>query len=231
MKNRRFLRIFFYLLGLTVLAAGLALNTRTTLGVSPIVSVAYCLSVITGRNFGDTTFVWYTVFVLIEIALHLIRRVPNLKKVIAADLLQIVLSLVFTRFMNLFLAVIPEFETAYPDSFSGSFAGRFLFLLLAIVLTGLGAATSLFMRIIPNPGDGLVQGVSDFTGLSTGTSKNAVDLSCVVLTVVLSLLFLGRIVGVGVGTVAAVLGIGRVVALYDKICGRQLKSLVLKGEG
>ena len=217
MKNKRVLRIFFYLLGLAILAAGITLNTKTTLGVSPIVSVAYCLSEITGWNFGNTTFMWYTFFVFLEVLLHLIKKAEDWRRKITADLLQIVVSLIFTRFMNLFSAVIPVFETAYPDSFAGSFWGRFLFLLLAIVLTGVGAAMSLFMRIVPNPGDGLVQGISDFWGLKTGLAKNLVDLSCVLLTAALSLLCLRRIVGIGIGTLAAMLGTGRVIALYNRL--------------
>ena len=230
MKSKRFLRIFYYLLGLAVLAAGITLNTKTTLGVSPIVSVAYCISEISGWNFGNTTFLWYTFFVLIEVVLHLIRRTGDWQKKIAADLLQIVVSLIFTRFMNLFSAVIPVFETAYPGSLAGSMGGRLLFLLLAIVLTGVCAALSLFMRIVPNPGDGLVQGISDFFGLKTGLSKNLVDMSCVLLTLVLSLLFLRRIVGIGIGTVAAMLGIGRVVALFESCCGEYLKTVVQESE-
>lgn len=226
MKRKKFLRIFCYLLGLVILAAGITLNTKTTLGVSPIVSVAYCVSEISGWNFGDTTFLWYTVFVLIEVILHLIQKSGDWQKKIAADLLQIVISLIFTRFMNLFTALIPIFETAYPSSFAGSFVGRFLLLLLAIVLTGVGAAMSLFMRIVPNPGDGLVQTISDFFGLKTGLSKNIVDFSCVMLSLVLSILTLHRIVGIGVGTVAAMLGIGRVVAIFETCCGEPLKAIV-----
>ena len=226
MRQKKALRIALYLMGLAILAAGITLNTKTTLGVSPIVSVAYCVSEITGWNFGNTTFLWYTIFVLVEIALHLIRKTPDWKRTVAADLLQIVVSLIFTRFMNLFSAAIPVFETAYPDSFAGSFWGRFLFLLLAVALTGVGAALSLFMRIVPNPGDGLVQAISDFTGVRTGTAKNCVDIGCVVLTAALSLLLLRRVVGVGVGTLIAMLGVGRVVAVFERLCGARLKKLV-----
>ena len=155
MKSKRFLRGFYYLLGLVILAAGITLNTKTTLGVSPIVSVAYCISEISGWNFGNTTFLWYSFFVLLEVILHLIRRHENWRKQITADLLQIVVSLIFTRFMNIFSALIPVFETVYPNSFAGSLGGRLMFLALAIVLTGVGAAMSLFMRIVLNPGDGL----------------------------------------------------------------------------
>ena len=50
--------------------------------------------------------------------------------------------------------------------------GRFLFLLLAIVLTGVGAAMSLNMRLIPNPGDGIVQAIADTIHKSVGFTKN-----------------------------------------------------------
>ena len=100
-----------------------------------------------------------------------------------------------------------------------------MFLALAIVLTGVGAAMSLFMRIVPNPGDGLVQGISDFFGLKTGLSKNIVDISCVIMTLILSLLILHRVVGVGIGTLVAMLGIGRVVALFEMYCGDYLKNI------
>ena len=225
MKSKRFLRGFYYLLGLVILAAGITLNTKTTLGVSPIVSVAYCISEISGWTFGNTTFLWYSFFVLLEVILHLIRRHENWRKQITADLLQIVVSLIFTRFMNIFSALIPVFETVYSNSFAGSLGGRLMFLALAIVLTGVGAAMSLFMRIVPNPGDGLVQGISDFFGLKTGLSKNIVDISCVILTLILSLLILHRVVGVGIGTLVAMLGIGRVVALFEMYCGDYLKNI------
>lgn len=219
-------RAALYLAGLTVLAVGITLNTKTTLGVSPIISVSYCVSQIRGWNFGDTTFLWYGVFVLTEMALHLIKRAPGWGKLLGLDALQMLVSLLFTRFMNLFSAVIPVFETAYPDSFAGSLAGRFLLLLLAIFLTGVGAALSLDMRIVPNPGDGLVQGISDFTGIGTGMAKNLVDLCCVLLTLGLSLLSAGRVIGIGIGTLTAVLGVGRVVALFERVCGAGIRTLV-----
>ena len=225
-KRKWALCLFFYLLGLAILAVGITLNTKTTLGVSPIISVSYCVSQIGGWNFGNITLLWYAVFVLIEMALHLLKRAPGWKQCLLADALQLVVSLLFTRFMNLFAAVIPVLETAYPDSFAGSVPGRFLFLLLAVFLTGVGAAMSLFARIVPNPGDGIVQGISDFAGIQTGTAKNLVDLSCVILTVLISLAFTRTVIGIGIGTLTAVLGVGRVVAVFEQLFGAQMRELV-----
>lgn len=53
-------RIFFYVLGLLILALGLTLNTKAGLGVSPIISVSYSVAQIFELNFGNTT-IFFTV--------------------------------------------------------------------------------------------------------------------------------------------------------------------------
>ena len=165
----------FYAAGLLILALGIILNTKSGLGVSPIISVAYSIATIGGFNFGNITFLLYSAFVVVEIVLHIFRNqrysreadgaiAPaahrDLKLVLLMDLLQLPLSLVFTRFMNLFSALLPA-----P---SDNMLSRLLILAAGIILTGIGAAMSLNMRIIPNPGDGIVQAISDCVGKSVG---------------------------------------------------------------
>ncbi len=217
-------RLLLYLAGLAVLALGLTLNTKVTLGVSPLISVAYSASRIWELDLGNTIFLWYGVFVLAEMLIHLKMGGPQMKKRLLNDLLQLPLSLVFTRFMKLYTLWIPEFETECAGSFASSLAGRVIILLIAIAVTGIGAALSLDMRIIPNPGDGVVQSLADLTGWKLGSSKNVFDLSCVVITLLLSLLASGSIVGVGLGTLLAMLGTGRTVALFNNLAERRLVS-------
>ena len=127
----------FYLVGLLVLALGISLNTKTGLGVSPIISVSYSISTIWNLNFGNMTMVLYCIFVLVEILLHTIlcrkelkredialehANEMNLKLVLIMDLLQIPLSLVFTRFLNVFGAWIPDLKTDCAGSFAGTFS-------------------------------------------------------------------------------------------------------------
>lgn len=112
----------FYVAGLLILALGIILNTKSGLGVSPIISVAYSTSTILNVNFGNMTFVLYTVFVVAEMLLHIFQNRRRLKEddkalvsavrkslplILGMDFLQLPLSLVFTRFMNLFSAWIP----------------------------------------------------------------------------------------------------------------------------
>jgi uncharacterized membrane protein YczE len=212
-----------YIGGLMLLAMGITLNTKAGLGVSPIISIAYSVSIITSKNFGNMTFLLYSAFVIIEFILHFLinRRYKargekfNLKKTLILDASQLPLSFVFTRFINLFAGYIPECNSLI--GFWGSFKGKTIVLLMGIILTGVGAVLSLDMRIIPNPGDGIVQALSDFSGKKVGTVKNCFDLFNICLTMTLSMIFLGHIVGIGIGTILAVIGVGRIMALFNHL--------------
>lgn len=209
-------RILIYIVGLLLLALGITLNTRTNLGVSPLISVAFCVSKLTDVNIGNMTFLWYVVFVAVEIMCHI--RMKKYKSIIA-DILQIPLSVVFTRFMNLFTIVIPDM--------TGNVAGRLVVLFVAIVLTGMGMVFTLNVRLIPNPGDGIVQALADLFHAKISTVKNVLDTVCAVSTVVLGLVFAGKIIGIGIGTVLAVILVGRVVAVGNHF----LKEKIVRYSG
>jgi uncharacterized membrane protein YczE len=104
--------------------------------------------------------------------------------------------------------------------------GRIAVLLISVILVGTGAALSLDMRLIANPGDGLVQAVSDRAGIDLGLSKNIVDITCVTLTCILSMTVSHRILGVGIGTLIAMIGIGRVIAFVNWLFGERLALLL-----
>ena len=174
-------------------------NEKTGLGVSPIVSVAYCVSQIGGLNFGNATFGLYALFVLVEVLAHLwiCRRMQltrgRTRRVVFLDILQVPVCLVFTRGLNLFEALLPEFAEDFAGSFWGGYAGRILVLVLAIAATG-------FM-------------------------KNCFDFGCISVTAVLSLTMVGGLVGLGLGTVLAMIGVGRTIAIYHRIVGNRITSL------
>lgn len=212
MKKEQISRIIFYVAGLLTLALGIILNTKSDLGVSPIISVSYSISSILQLNFGNMTFALYATFVIIEMFLHTATAKEQKKPLpllLGIDLLQLPLSLVFTRFMNLF--------TAYLPSPSNSFLSKFLMLISGILCTGIGAAMSLDMRIIPNPGDGIVQAIADCLHKPVGFTKNCFDLFNISLTICISLIFAHKLIGIGIGTVLSVLGVGRIIALFQHL--------------
>jgi uncharacterized membrane protein YczE len=218
------IRFILYLFGMVVLALGISLNAKTSLGVSPIISTAYCVSSITGYNFGNMTFVLYALFVCIEIVIHLCRK---MKKQAAMDCLQLIVSLVFTRFLNVFDYIIPNLGSeSMQGTFWGSLAGRILALVVAIILTGIGAALSLNMRIVPNPGDGIVQTIADAVGKDNGFIKNCVDITCVIFTCTTGLVIAHKIIGIGIGTLLAMIGVGRVIAVFNHFTKNKTDLLI-----
>ena len=222
-------RILIYIAGLLILALGIILNTKAGLGVSPVISVAYSISQINDFNFGNTILGLYTLFVIIEIVIHTVKNISSrrnsdnvlapanknsLKFIILTDVLQIPLSIVFTRFMNLFADNIPDFSPKGTNTLP-HFCLQLLVLLAALVFTGIGAVMSLNMRIVPNPGDGIVQAISDCIHKSVGFTKNCFDLFNVTLTVGIGLISTGHLIGIGIGTVLSMIGVGRVIAVFN----------------
>lgn len=238
MREQKICRAGFYILGLLILAMGLTLNTKAGLGVSPIISVSYSISEIFHLNFGDMTLGLYSVFVAAEIFLHSIRekqrgsyqaealvhaRKRDRKLILLMDILQIPLSLVFTRFLNIFGSLLPEFPKGTEGIQDLPF--RLLVLILAIICTGVGASLSLSMRIVPNPGDGIVQAIADCIHKNVGFTKNCFDLFNITVTILLGLVLAGRLVGIGIGTVLAVIGVGRIIALFQSLAGEKIVAL------
>ena len=205
-KRKLINRLLSYGLGIVILALGITLNTKTGLGVSALVSIAYTVANAWNLNFALMTFLLYTCFALIEVGLKW-GFLPPLRKVIWKDLLQIPFSLAFSLLLNVFGGIIPVAEHV---------GAQIVMLVLAIVCTGIGAAMIVDMHLIPNPADGLAQTLGMGTKKGMGLGKNLLDCSCVGISAVIGLVARGRLIGIGIGTIAAMIGVGRVVALFNR---------------
>lgn len=203
-------RGLFYCVGLLVLTCGVTLNTKTLLGVSPIVSIPNCLSVLYGWSLGGLVTLLYLSFVLLQIPLKG-RRFRLL------DLMQFPVSLLAGWLVGLYDA-----KLNIPNP---GLALRVGLLALAILLTGAGVCLMVNMELAPNPADGLVNSLSQVTGKSLGLCKNLFDVACVGITVVLGLLLSGRVEGIGVGTLASMLLTGRAVAGINGVFRRPMRRL------
>ena len=197
-------RLGIYLLGLLILGCGIDMNTKAGLGVSPVISVAYAAAQLLALPLGLVTFVYYCLLIGVQFLL-LKGKLPPLQ------LLQFAVSLLTSLFIQFWDAVLPEAEALWA---------KIALMLLAIALTGLGLSLTVGMRMVPNPADGLASVIGEKLGKGLGTGKNLLDAVSVVLACVLGLVFRGRLLGIGAGTLAAVLLIGRVAALCQPYVAR-----------
>ena len=208
-------RFVTYGIGILVLAFGITLNTKTGLGVSTLVSIAYTIAGAWNLNFAFMSFWLFCCFAVVEILLKYIF-LPELRKGLWIDLLQIPFSLAFSLLMNVYVKILPQAERI---------GMRIFLLMLAIICTGVGAAMIVNMHLIPNPADGLAQTIGMVTKKGMGFGKNILDCSCVAISVVIGLVARGQLIGIGVGTIIAMVAVGRVVAIFNhafqkKLCER-----------
>lgn len=186
-------RGIIYFIGLIVLALGIVLNTKTLLGVSPIISIPYNICHIWHLNLGAITFVFYCFCVLIE-------SILKGKEFKLYELLQIPMSLVTSVFINIF----DQYLNIVPDTLGQ----KLLVLFFAIVVTGIGAAT-----------------IGDKLGKGMGIGKNVFDVTCFCTSGIIGLVFTRHIIGLGIGTVLAVIFTGRVIAVYNYFLKHPMQNL------
>ncbi|MBR2738576.1 MAG: hypothetical protein IKD88_07690 [Lachnospiraceae bacterium] len=234
-RRKTAFRIFFYVLGLFILAFGVILNSKAALGVPPVTSASLTFSMLLHVNLGNITFVHYCVLILIEILIHVHlhrtgRLQGSLKSWLIRDGLQILENFAFTRVMNLFSGLIPDFATDYAGQVFGSIPFRAVILAAGIFVIGFGLTMVLDMRLVPNPPDGFVQAVSDASRKPLGLTKNLVDVVHAAIAVVIGLVVWHGFPVVNVGTIAAVLGVGRVVALFNYLFKARLDRLTGMGD-
>lgn len=193
------------------MALGFIMNAKSGLGTTPICSIAYCVAYITGLSFPNMTMV---LFVICFFAGLLLAG----KKPHWTDFLQLPYCFVFTRCMSAFAAVLPSPE---------HIAVKIIFQALGIICVGCGASLTLNMHIIPNPGDFMVNAAAYRTKKPLGLTKNVVDISIVLMAVILALIFKKNIfeAGVGIGTIAAMFLVGRVMALVSRFFSDKLREI------
>ena len=160
----------------------------------------FCVSQIWSLSFPVMTFIAYSAFVGIQFLLR--GKHSRIR-----DLLQLPFSLVFSGLLSLCGMVL---DFTLPHLWQ-----NLLLLVLGIVLTGVGAAMTVNMRLVANPADALAQTVGEVTKKGMGLGKNIIDFSAVGITLLIGLIAVHRPVGIGVGTVVAMIGIGRVVAIFN----------------
>jgi len=88
----------------------------------------------------------------------------------------------------------------------------------------------LHANIVPQAGDGLVNVIVQKTGKKQATIKNLFDICSVLVAIVVSLIFTGKIQGVREGTVIAALGVGRVLAVLNKLDNGRIQRFIFKEE-
>lgn len=112
-------KALIYVTGLLFMAFGVAFSVNSSLGVSPVNSLPYVISRITGLDLGNCVIGIFAFYILVQI---LLLR----KKFRPIDLTQLIFSTIFGRFVDVAKKVVGDF--AIP-----TYPGQLVMLAISIV--------------------------------------------------------------------------------------------------
>lgn len=201
--NHPILRFIFLCLGLTIMAFGVAFSIKADLGISPISTVPYVTSLISGLSVGTTTIIMNFFFVLIQIGI--LRRQYDW-----FQLLQFPAAIVFGTMIDVAEYLLQGLSVSnYPE--------EWLFCIIGIVLIALGISVEVMANLVTTAGEGIVLAICKVAPVKFGNMKMGFDITLVCISVVLSLVFLSGVEGVREGTLAAMIFVGQITKVTNKM--------------
>ena len=120
----------------------------------------------------------------------------------------VLIGFAFGMFLNVFSAIMDITYTAFWQ--------QLIILAAAIIVTAIGVSMMVNMHFVPNPADGLAQAIGLKINKDMGFGKNMVDCFSVASSLVIGLIAVGQPLAFGIGTIGAMIGVGRCIALFNK---------------
>lgn len=196
-------KIVVCLLGMFILALGIAVSTRTGLGISPLNSLSFVIGEIFGFPMGNVTMVLYCVYVLIE----LIIKGKDFK---AIDLVQIPVAIIFGTFVNFTKSYLTFLN---PETY----VVKLLLTLVSAFLIALGTTVYVSANFVSQAPEGLILAIVQKYHLKFANVKNGMDITIVLLALIVSLVFARKVIGIREGTIITALLVGRIIALIEPV--------------
>lgn len=216
MKNLK-VRIPMYFIGLFILTIGIAFSVKSDLGVSPVSSIPYTLTVVWGVEMGFATVLFHIALVLIQFLLLRKRFKPK-------NLLQIAVGIVFglfTSLCNYLVMLIPSSENIFV---------RIIMLIISIIVVAIGIFFYVPADIMPLAGEGTMLAISQVTGLKFSTVKIGFDITVSLISLVVCLITVHGMGSVGAGTIVSAVMTGVVLKILNKLF-EEKRDRLIKGKG
>ncbi|MBQ8161649.1 MAG: hypothetical protein IJ083_13015 [Clostridia bacterium] len=211
---RRIIRQYcVFLVGLFIASMGVAFSTKAGLGTSPVASVPFSVSLVSDAlSFGWWLNIWSLMQIAVQVAV--LRGRCNYLEIGV----QTVLALVYGYLTDFSCSLL---SGIHPESYPAQFA----LMLLGCVILALGIFIQYQGGVAMLPGEAMNRAISQVSGRKYENVKVAFDVLYIVISVMICLIFVGRLEGVREGSVIAALLIGNIIRcfrwLYGKLFGKQ----------
>jgi uncharacterized membrane protein YczE len=211
--NHPIKRLILLCIGLSVMAFGVAFSIKAALGTSPISSVPYVTSAISGLSVGTTTIIMNSFLVLIQI--------PILRK--QYDWFQLFQFLA----VILFGVMIDVAELVIQGISFSNYFEQWILCAIGIFLVAMGVSMEVSANLVTMAGEGVVLAICKVAPIKFSNMKVVFDVTLVCISILLSFLFLGHLDGVREGTVAAAIFVGLITKKTNKLM-KKVNAVLLK---
>lgn len=201
-------------MGLFFLSLGVVFAIKSNLGVSPVNSLPYMLSLITKIELGIVTIGVFGIYILLQIFI-MIKDGFQIK-----NFLQILFTTVFGYFVSFSLEIL------YFIPIQKTYIYQLIFLGISILLVALGISLVIIPDLVPAAPEGLMLVICKKTKIEFSKVKTIFDSSTVFITICLSLIFFGEVVGIREGTIISALIIGKIVGIFMKKLRDPISKLI-----
>lgn len=187
---------------------GVVLMLYSNAGISAISSVPYAFSEVFPKlTLGTWTYIFQGLLVL---SLMIMR-----KRIVPSYLFSFVVGFVFGELLDL--------HNAWINILPSGLGWRIMWFIVSYVLLSIGIALSNRCVLPITPTDLFPREFSEITGIGYPKVKITFDISCLVVTAALTFFALGRIEGLGIGTVAAAFTMGKAVGICGDFIDRHFR--------
>ncbi len=196
------------LLAVIINSMGVLLMLQSGSGISAISSVPYAFNQVFPKLTLGT---WTYLFQGLLICTLMVLR----KKFVPSYLFSFVVGFVFGELMDLHELWITRLPLTLPL--------RILYFVLSYVIICVGIALSNRCQLPIIPTDLFPRELSNITHIPYARIKIGFDVICLLVTAIMTFFCLGRIMGLGIGTVVAAFTMGKGIALVGNVMDRHLE--------
>lgn len=201
-KDKLLKRCIVLVIGLFIMAIGVALSIKANLGTSPVSCVPYVYSLGFPMTVGLLSIIVNVLMILLQIVL--LRKEYQL-----IQLVQLPVALIFGFFIDFAMFLLSGLQTS-------NYIYQWTLCLLSCVIIAFGVFLEVKANVTYLAGEGLSIAISKAFNKEFGKAKVGVDASLVIIGVASSFILLHRLEGIREGTIAAALLVGTIARFYNK---------------
>lgn len=196
-------RLIVLCVGMFIIALGVIFSIEAQLGTTTLSCIPAVVWTITGKSLGLYTIILNVAMILLQIVI--LRRKYQL-----IQLLQLPLAIIFGLMIDFSKFIVGDIPV--PTEFH-----KWAYCLIGIVLTAVGIGLEVKANLITMPAEGLIVAICEVFPVKFSNVKIGMDIVLVIIAAIISFAFLGRVVEIGLGTLAAALLVGLVMKVTDRL--------------